>query len=164
MLTCHVVHGVPLPPSVDHEYVDQVIAFTSKMWGQWYVGYSLCLSIRSRISPFIQLIFAAFKGSATRSLRAWALALSSTSSCRPWTRAWQVPRRTTCCFMPVRRVMKRGRIIRVHGLTILFVNAIILVQAMTARSFHCSRPLGSTTTCMYALLRACSSAFLGRFT
>jgi hypothetical protein len=35
VLTCHVVHEVPLPPPLDDKYVEDVADFTSKMWGQW---------------------------------------------------------------------------------------------------------------------------------
>lgn len=37
-MTCYVAHGVPLPPPVDHAYVEEVVKLTSKMWGQWCVG------------------------------------------------------------------------------------------------------------------------------
>lgn len=37
VLTCYVVHGEEIPPPLDHEYVERVVAFTSKMWGQWCV-------------------------------------------------------------------------------------------------------------------------------
>lgn len=61
VLTCHVVHGVPLPPSVSHAYIDQVVAFTSKMWGQWYVTSAVPFRVysnfireaRFRLSPFM---------------------------------------------------------------------------------------------------------------
>lgn len=37
VLTCYVVHGEDIPAPLDHEYVERVVAFTSKMWGQWCV-------------------------------------------------------------------------------------------------------------------------------
>jgi hypothetical protein len=50
VLTCFVVHGIPLPPPVDHEYVEKVVAFTSKMWGQWFRHPEFA---RLGIGPFI---------------------------------------------------------------------------------------------------------------
>lgn len=128
VLTCHVVHGVPLPPPVDEGYVDRVVAFTSRMWGQWFRHPEFA---RLGIGPFIDELLQAVDARVADASPHHMLLYAGTpieqrhASLGGW-----------------------GGLLTGDG-----PSTFLRTQATTAPLSRSSRPLGFTTTCTYAPIR-----------